>query len=259
MPILSTLAKNIVMNIPIIHRLFPPSETEVKNLLAENTVTIKTYDPRTTATSYFYGVIVAADKDIKKFTKDNKIYHVLTQAKLLEKENKDNVYEIFTEQERKNSTQSYPPSNIKEISQHLAIVSFESNKEYKIAQLSATKAELDKKIIIGFRESPEATKQFNYLYGTITDPEPSSNNKIYTFFYNSIGNTQKTQTEANPIFDQHGCLIGIDLGKLNSYNNGIGISKEAISDLKKIPRAKPVTESLKKPYEKLYTESCQYE
>ncbi|MCA2701108.1 MAG: hypothetical protein IM500_11935 [Microcystis sp. M179S2] len=266
MPIISPLAKSIFMNIPIIRRLFPPLATDVKNLLAESTVTIKTYDPISKATSYFYGVIVAADKDIKKFSKDNKIYHVLTQAKLLEKGNKDNVYTIFTEQGPENSSQSYPPSNIKEISQDLAIVSFESNKEYKIAQLSATKAELDKTIIIGFRESPEATKQFNYFHSTIADTEPSPNNKIYTFFYNSIGNTQKIQTEANSIFDKHGCFIGIDLGKLNPYNRGIGISGEAILDLRKIQRltsniksGTESTESVKKPYENLYTESCQYE
>lgn len=143
MPKISSLAKSIFMNISITRRLFPPSKAEVENVLQESTVTIKVYDPKTNSSSFFAGIIFAYDKKAEKsHSQQDTTYYILTTAKSLE--NIENRQIVISTNQGPKEFRNYRP--ITEVSQHLAIMTFNSNKTYKIAQLSKAKAALEEKV-----------------------------------------------------------------------------------------------------------------
>lgn len=253
--------KSIFMNISITRRLFPPSKAEVENVLQESTVTIKVYDPKTNSSSLFAGIIFAYDKKAEKsHSQQDTTYYILTTAKSLENiENRQIV--ISTNQGRKDF-RNYRP--ITEVSQHLAIMTFNSNKTYKIAQLSKAKAALEEKVYMAARQSPEDSRSnLNLIDSKITDLNPMQKNQTYKFFYNSFDGTIKPKAEGNSIINQYGCLIGIDLGSSNLHNQnlGIGIPENTLLEVKKLknPQDTSINNIKESKFADLYTESCQYE
>ncbi|MCA2937845.1 MAG: hypothetical protein IM319_01200 [Microcystis sp. M113S1] len=261
LPIISALSKNRLINLPgQINKIFPPSEAEVENLLKESTVTIKVYDPNTKKFSFFAGIIFAYDKKAdKSHPQQDTTYYILTTAKLLEnKENRQIV--IFINKEREDY--KYDRS-ITEVSQHLAIMTFNSNKTYKIAQLSKDKAALEEKVYMAAQQSPENPHSTpDLIDGKITDLNPMQRNQTYNFFYNSFNSTIKPKAEGNPIINQYGCLIGIDLGisKLPNQNLGIGIPEDTLLEVKKLKNPEDTSISnIEESKFSFYTESCQYE
>lgn len=253
--------KSIFMNISITRRLFPPSKAEVENVLQESTVTIKVYDPKTNSSSLFAGIIFAYDKKAEKsHSQQDTTYYILTTAKSLENiENRQIV--ISTNQGRKDFI-NYRP--ITEVSQHLAIMTFNSNKTYKIAQLSKAKAALEEKVYMAARQSPEDSRSnLNLIDSKITDLNPMQQNQTYKFFYNSFDGTIKPKAEGNSIINQYGCLIGIDLGSSNLHNQnlGIGIPEDTLLEVKKLknPQDTSINNIKESKFADLYTESCQYE
>ena len=253
--------KSIFMNISITRRLFPPSKAEVENVLQESTVTIKVYDPKTNSSSFFAGIIFAYDKKAEKsHSQQDTTYYILTTAKSLENiENRQIV--ILTNQGRKDF-RNYRP--ITEVSQHLAIMTFNSNKTYKIAQLSKAKAALEEKVYMAARQSPEDSRSnLNLIDSKITDLNPMQKNQTYNFSYNSFDGTIKPKAEGNSIINQYGCLIGIDLGSsdLPNQNLGIGIPEDTLLEVKKLknPQDTSINNIKESKFADLYTESCQYE
>ncbi len=260
--IILTLSKNRLLNLPgPINKIFPPSKAEVENVLQESTVTIKVYDPKTNSSSFFAGIIFAYDKKAdKSHSQQDTTYYILTNAKSLENiENRQIV--ISTNQGRKDF-RNYRP--ITEVSQHLAIMTFNSNKTYKIAQLSKAKAALEEKVYMAARQSPEDShSNLNLIDGKITDLNPMQKNQTYKFFYNSFDGTIKPKAEGNSIINQYGCLIGIDLGSSNlpNQNLGIGIPENTLLEVKKLknPQDTSINNIKESKFADLYTESCQYE
>lgn len=260
--IIPTLSKNRLLNLPgPINKIFPPSKAEVENVLQESTVTIKVYDPKTNSSSFFAGIIFAYDKKAdKSHSQQDTTYYILTNAKSLENiENRQIV--ILTNQGRKDF-RNYRP--ITEVSQHLAIMTFNSNKTYKIAQLSKANAALEEKVYMAARQSPEDShSNLNLIDGKITDLNPMQKNQTYNFSYNSFDGTIKPKAEGNSIINQYGCLIGIDLGssKLHNQNLGIGIPEDTLLEVKKLknPQDTSINNIKESKFADLYTESCQYE
>jgi hypothetical protein len=260
--IISTLSKNRLINIPgQINKIFPPSKAEVENVLQESTVTIKVYDPKTNSSSFFAGIIFAYDKKAdKSHSQQDTTYYILTTAKSLEnRENRQIV--ILTNQGTKDFI-NYRP--ITEVSQHLAIMTFNSNKTYKIAQLSKAKAALEEKVYMAARQSPEDSRSnLNLIDSKITDLNPMQQNQTYKFFYDSFDGTIKPKAEGNSIINQYGCLIGIDLGSSNlpNQNLGIGIPENTLLEVKKLknPQDTSINNIKESKFADLYTESCQYE
>lgn len=260
--IILTLSKNRLINLPgQINKIFPPSKAEVENVLQESTVTIKVYDPKTNRSSFFAGIIFAYDKKAdKSHSQQDTTYYILTNAKSLENiENRQIV--ISTNQGRKDF-RNYRP--ITEVSQHLAIMTFNSNKTYKIAQLSKAKAALEEKVYMAARQSPEDShSNLNLIDGKITDLDPMQQNQTYKFFYDSFDGTIKPKAEGNSIINQYGCLIGIDLGSSNLHNQnlGIGIPENTLLEVKKLknPQDTSINNIKESKFADLYTESCQYE
>ncbi len=100
------------------------------------------------------------------------------------------------------------------------------------------------------------------LDGKITDLNPMQRNQTYNFFYNSFNSTIKPKAEGNPIINQYGCLIGIDLGisKLPNQNLGIGIPEDTLLEVKKLKNPEDTSISnIEESKFSFYTESCQYE
>lgn len=260
--IILTLSKNRLINLPgQINKIFPPSKAEVENVLQESTVTIKVYDPKTNSSSFFAGIIFAYDKKAdKSHSQQDTTYYILTNAKSLENiENRQIV--ISTNQGRKDF-RNYRP--ITEVSQHLAIMTFNSNKTYKIAQLSKAKAALEEKVYMAARQSPEDShSNLNLIDGKITDLDPMQQNQTYKFFYDSFDGTIKPKADGNSIINQYGCLIGIDLGSSNLHNQnlGIGIPENTLLEVKKLknPQDTSINNIKESKFADLYTESCQYE
>ncbi len=260
--IIPTLSKNRLLNLPgPINKIFPPSKAEVENVLQESTVTIKVYDPKTNSSSFFAGIIFAYDKKAdKSHSQQDTTYYILTNAKSLENiENRQIV--ILTNQGRKDF-RNYRP--ITEVSQHLAIMTFNSNKTYKIAQLSKAKAALEEKVYMAARQSPEDShSNLNLIDGKITDLDPMQQNQTYKFFYDSFDGTIKPKADGNSIINQYGCLIGIDLGSPNlpNQNLGIGIPENTLLEVKKLknPQDTSINNIKESKFADLYTESCQYE
>lgn len=260
--IILTLSKNRLLNLPgPINKIFPPSKAEVENVLQESTVTIKVYDPKTNSSSFFAGIIFAYDKKAEKsHSQQDTTYYILTTAKSLENiENRQIV--ISTNQGRKDF-RNYRP--ITEVSQHLAIMTFNSNKTYKIAQLSKAKAALEEKVYMAARQSPEDShSNLNLIDGKITDLDPMQQNQTYKFFYDSFDGTIKPKADGNSIINQYGCLIGIDLGSSNLHNQnlGIGIPENTLLEVKKLknPQDTSINNIKESKFADLYTESCQYE
>lgn len=260
--IILTLSKNRLINLPgQINKIFPPSKAEVENVLQESTVTIKVYDPKTNRSSFFAGIIFAYDKKAdKSHSQQDTTYYILTNAKSLENiENRQIV--ISTNQGRKDF-RNYRP--ITEVSQHLAIMTFNSNKTYKIAQLSKAKAALEEKVYMAARQSPEDShSNLNLIDGKITDLDPMQQNQTYKFFYDSFDGTIKPKADGNSIINQYGCLIGIDLGSSNLHNQnlGIGIPENTLLEVKKLknPQDTSINNIKESKFADLYTESCQYE
>ncbi|MCA2508062.1 MAG: hypothetical protein IM550_04870 [Microcystis sp. M54BS1] len=253
--------KSIFMNISITRRLFPPSKAEVENVLQESTVTIKVYDPKTNSSSLFAGIIFAYDKKAEKsHSQQDTTYYILTTAKSLENRENSQIV-ILTNQGRK-EFRNYRP--ITEVSQHLAIMTFNSNKTYKIAQLSKAKAALEEKVYMAARQSPEDShSNLNLIDGKITDLNPMQQNQTYKFFYDSFDGTIKPKADGNSIINQYGCLIGIDLGSPNlpNQNLGIGIPENTLLEVKKLknPQDTSINNIKESKFADLYTESCQYE
>ncbi|MCA2716372.1 hypothetical protein [Microcystis sp. M169S2] len=260
--IIPTLSKNRLLNLPgPINKIFPPSKAEVENVLQESTVTIKVYDPKTNSSSFFAGIIFAYDKKAdKSHSQQDTTYYILTNAKSLENiENRQIV--ILTNQGRKDF-RNYRP--ITEVSQHLAIMTFNSNKTYKIAQLSKANAALEEKVYMAARQSPEDShSNLNLIDGKITDLDPMQQNQTYKFFYDSFDGTIKPKADGNSIINQYGCLIGIDLGSPNlpNQNLGIGIPENTLLEVKKLknPQDTSINNIKESKFADLYTESCQYE
>lgn len=260
--IIPTLSKNRLLNLPgPINKIFPPSKAEVENVLQESTVTIKVYDPKTNSSSFFAGIIFAYDKKAdKSHSQQDTTYYILTNAKSLENiENRQIV--ILTNQGRKDF-RNYRP--ITEVSQHLAIMTFNSNKTYKIAQLSKANAALEEKVYMAARQSPEDShSNLNLIDGKITDLDPMQQNQTYKFFYDSFDGTIKPKADGNSIINQYGCLIGIDLGSSNLHNQnlGIGIPENTLLEVKKLknPQDTSINNIKESKFADLYTESCQYE
>lgn len=260
--IIPTLSKNRLLNLPgQINKIFPPSKAEVENVLQESTVTIKVYDPKTNSSSFFAGIIFAYDKKAdKSHSQQDTTYYILTNAKSLENiENRQIV--ILTNQGRKDF-RNYRP--ITEVSQHLAIMTFNSNKTYKIAQLSKANAALEEKVYMAARQSPEDShSNLNLIDGKITDLDPMQQNQTYKFFYDSFDGTIKPKADGNSIINQYGCLIGIDLGSSNLHNQnlGIGIPENTLLEVKKLknPQDTSINNIKESKFADLYTESCQYE
>lgn len=260
--IIPTLSKNRLLNLPgPINKIFPPSKAEVENVLQESTVTIKVYDPKTNSSSFFAGIIFAYDKKAdKSHSQQDTTYYILTNAKSLEHiENRQIV--ILTNQGRKDF-RNYRP--ITEVSQHLAIMTFNSNKTYKIAQLSKANAALEEKVYMAARQSPEDShSNLNLIDGKITDLDPMQQNQTYKFFYDSFDGTIKPKADGNSIINQYGCLIGIDLGSSNLHNQnlGIGIPENTLLEVKKLknPQDTSINNIKESKFADLYTESCQYE
>ena len=143
-------------------------------------------------------------------------------------------------------------------------MTFNSNKTYKIAQLSKAKAALEEKVYMAARQSPEDShSNLNLIDGKITDLNPMQQNQTYKFFYDSFDGTIKPKAEGNPIINQYGCLIGIDLGisKLSNQNLGIGVPKDTLLEGKKLknPLDTSINNIKESKFADLYTESCQYE
>jgi hypothetical protein len=261
--IIPTLSKNRLLNLPgQINKIFPPSKAEVENVLQESTVTIKVYDPNTEKekSSFFAGIIFAYDKKAdKSHPQQDTTYYILTTAKLLENRENHQIV-ILTNQGRENFRNHRP---ITEVSQHLAIMTFNSNKTYKIAQLSKDKAALEEKVYMAAKQSPEdPSSNLNLIDSKITDLNPMEKNQTYNFFYNSFDSTIKPKAEGNPIINQDGCLIGIDLGisKLPNQNLGIGIPKDTLLEVKKLKNPQDTSISnIEESKFSFYTESCQYE
>jgi hypothetical protein len=267
LPIISALSKNRLINLPgQINKIFPPSKAEVENVLQESTVTIKVYDPNTEKekSSFFAGIIFAYDKKAdKSHPQQDTTYYILTTAKSLKLlENRENhQIVILTNQGRENFRNHRP---ITEVSQHLAIMTFNSNKTYKIAQLSKDKAALEEKVYMAAKQSPEdPSSNLNLIDSKITDLNPMEKNQTYNFFYNSFDSTIKPKAEGNPIINQDGCLIGIDLGisKLSNQNLGIGVPEDTLLEGKKLknPLDTSINSIKESKFPDLYTESCQYE
>ncbi|MDB9414148.1 hypothetical protein [Microcystis aeruginosa] len=260
--IIPTLSKNRLLNLPgQINKIFPPSKAEVENVLQESTVNIKVYDPKTNSSSFFAGIIFAYDKKAEKsHSQQDTTYYILTTAKSLENiENRQIV--ILTNQGRKDFI-NYRP--ITEVSQYLAIMTFNSNKTYKIAQLSKAKAALEEKVYMAARQSPEDShSNLNLIDGKITDLNPMQQNQTYKFFYDSFDGTIKPKADGNSIINQYGCLIGIDLGSPNlpNQNLGIGIPENTLLEVKKLknPQDTSINNIKESKFADLYTESCQYE
>ncbi|GCA69626.1 hypothetical protein MiYa_01154 [Microcystis aeruginosa NIES-2519] len=260
--IIPTLSKNRLLNLPgPINKIFPPSKAEVENVLQESTVTIKVYDPKTNSSSFFAGIIFAYDKKAdKSHSQQDTTYYILTNAKSLENiENRQIV--ILTNQGRKDF-RNYRP--ITEVSQHLAIMTFNSNKTHKIAQLSKANAALEEKVYMAARQSPEDShSNLNLIDGKITDLDPMQQNQTYKFFYDSFDGTIKPKADGNSIINQYGCLIGIDLGSPNlpNQNLGIGIPENTLLEVKKLknPQDTSINNIKESKFADLYTESCQYE
>ena len=260
--IIPTLSKNRLLNLPgQINKIFPPSKAEVENVLQESTVTIKVYDPKTNRSSFFAGIIFAYDKKAdKSHSQQDTTYYILTTAKSLENRENSQIV-ILTNQGRK-EFRNYRP--ITEVSQHLAIMTFNSNKTYKIAQLSKAKAALEEKVYMAARQSPEDShSNLNLIDGKITDLNPMQQNQTYKFFYDSFDGTIKPKAEGNSIINQYGCLIGIDLGSSNlpNQNLGIGIPENTLLEVKKLknPQDTSINNIKESKFADLYTESCQYE
>jgi len=260
--IIPTLSKNRLLNLPgPINRIFPPSKAEVENVLQESTVTIKVYDPKTNSSSFFAGIIFAYDKKAEKsHSQQDTTYYILTTAKSLE--NIENRQIVISTNQGPKEFRNYRP--ITEVSQHLAIMTFNSNKTYKIAQLSKAKAALEEKVYMAARQSPEDShSNLNLIDGKITDLSPMQQNQTYKFFYNSFDGTIKPKAEGNSIINQYGCLIGIDLGSSNlpNQNLGIGIPENTLLEVKKLknPQDTSINNIKESKFADLYTESCQYE
>ena len=260
--IIPTLSKNRLLNLPgPINRIFPPSKAEVENVLQESTVTIKVYDPKTNSSSFFAGIIFAYDKKAdKSHSQQDTTYYILTTAKSLENRENSQIV-ILTNQGRK-EFRNYRP--ITEVSQHLAIMTFNSNKTYKIAQLSKAKAALEEKVYMAARQSPEDShSNLNLIDGKITDLNPMQKNQTYKFFYDSFDGTIKPKADGNSIINQYGCLIGIDLGSSNLHNQnlGIGIPENTLLEVKKLKNLQDtsINNIKESKFADLYTESCQYE
>ena len=260
--IISTLSKNRLINIPgQINKIFPPSKAEVENVLQESTVTIKVYDPKTNSSSFFAGIIFAYDKKAEKsHSQQDTTYYILTTAKSLE--NIENRQIVISTNQGPKDFRNYRP--ITEVSQHLAIMTFNSNKTYKIAQLSKAKAALEEKVYMAARQSPEDSRlNLNLIDSKITDLNPMQKNQTYKFFYNSFDGTIKPKAEGNSIINQYGCLIGIDLGSSNLHNQnlGIGIPENTLLEVKKLknPQDTSINNIKESKFADLYTESCQYE
>ncbi|MCA2811282.1 MAG: hypothetical protein IM477_01500 [Microcystis sp. M090S1] len=260
--IILTLSKNRLLNLPgPINKIFPPSKAEVENVLQESTVTIKVYDPKTNSSSFFAGIIFAYDKKAdKSHSQQDTTYYILTNAKSLE--NRENSQIVISTNQGRKEFRNYRP--ITEVSQHLAIMTFNSNKTYKIAQLSKAKAALEEKVYMAARQSPEDShSNLNLIDGKITDLNPMQKNQTYKFFYNSFDGTIKPKAEGNSIINQYGCLIGIDLGSSNlpNQNLGIGIPENTLLEVKKLknPQDTSINNIKESKFADLYTESCQYE
>ena len=209
----------------------------------------------------FAGIIFAYDKKAEKsHSQQDTTYYILTTAKSLENiENRQIV--ISTNQGRKDFI-NYRP--ITEVSQHLAIMTFNSNKTYKIAQLSKANAALEEKVYMAARQSPEDShSNLNLIDGKITDLNPMQQNQTYKFFYDSFDGTIKPKADGNSIINQYGCLIGIDLGSSNLHNQnlGIGIPENTLLEVKKLknPQDTSINNIKESKFADLYTESCQYE
>lgn len=260
--IILTLSKNRLLNLPgPINKIFPPSKAEVENVLQESTVTIKVYDPKTNSSSFFAGIIFAYDKKAEKsHSQQDTTYYILTTAKSLE--NRENRQIVISTNQGPKEFRNYRP--ITEVSQHLAIMTFNSNKTYKIAQLSKAKAALEEKVYMAARQSPEDShSNLNLIDGKITDLSPMQQNQTYKFFYNSFDGTIKPKAEGNSIINQYGCLIGIDLGSSNlpNQNLGIGIPENTLLEVKKLKNLQDtsINNIKESKFADLYTESCQYE
>jgi hypothetical protein len=261
LPIISALSKNRLINLPgQINKIFPPSEAEVENLLEESTVTIKVYDPNTEKFSFFAGIIFAYDKKAdKSHPQQDTTYYILTTAKLLE--NKENPQIVILTNQGRKDFRNY--RSITEVSQHLAIMTFNSNKTYKIAQLSKDKAALEEKVYMAAQQSQgDSPSNLNLIDSKITALNPMEKNQTYNFFYNSFDSTIKPKAEGNSIINQYGCLIGIDLGisKLPNQNLGIGIPEDTLLEVKKLKNPQDTSISnIEESKFSFYTESCQYE
>jgi len=143
-------------------------------------------------------------------------------------------------------------------------MTFNSNKTYKIAQLSKAKAALEEKVYMAARQSPEDSRSnLNLIDSKITDLNPMQQNQTYKFFYDSFDGTIKPKADGNSIINQYGCLIGIDLGSPNlpNQNLGIGIPENTLLEVKKLknPQDTSINNIKESKFADLYTESCQYE
>jgi hypothetical protein len=142
-------------------------------------------------------------------------------------------------------------------------MSFNSDKKYKIAQLSKDKAALEEKVYMAAQQSQgDSPSNLNLIDSKITALNPMEKNQTYNFFYNSFDSTIKPKAEGNSIINQYGCLIGIDLGisKLPNQNLGIGIPKDTLLEVKKLKNPQDTSISnIEESKFSFYTESCQYE
>jgi hypothetical protein len=142
-------------------------------------------------------------------------------------------------------------------------MTFNSNKTYKIAQLSKDKAALEEKVYMAAQQSQgDSPSNLNLIDSKITALNPMEKNQTYNFFYNSFDSTIKPKAEGNSIINQYGCLIGIDLGisKLPNQNLGIGIPEDTLLEVKKLKNPQDTSISnIEESKFSFYTESCQYE